>query len=47
MNIELSNESGVSVDEAGLISVAEYAMQHMGGWIFLVQQMFSPFLWMR
>ena len=30
MNIELSNESGVSVDEAGLISVAEYAMQHMG-----------------
>ena len=30
MNIELSNESGVTVDEAGLISVAEYAMQHMG-----------------
>jgi len=30
MNIELSNESGVKVDEAGLISVAEYAMQHMG-----------------
>ena len=30
MNIELSNESGVRVDEAGLISVAEYAMQHMG-----------------
>ena len=29
MNIELSNESGVKVDEAGLISVAEYAMQHM------------------
>jgi probable rRNA maturation factor len=30
MNIELSNESGVTVDEAGLISVAEFAMQHMG-----------------
>jgi probable rRNA maturation factor len=30
MNIELSNESGVTVDEAGLVSVAEYAMQHMG-----------------
>ena len=30
MNIELSNESGITVDEAGLISVAEYAMQHMG-----------------
>jgi probable rRNA maturation factor len=30
MNIELSNESGVEVDEAGLISVAEYAMAHMG-----------------
>ena len=30
MNRELSNESGVRVDEAGLISVAEYAMQHMG-----------------
>ena len=30
MNIELSNESGVTVDEAGLIGVAEYAMQHMG-----------------
>ena len=30
MNIELSNESGVTVHEAGLISVAEYAMQHLG-----------------
>ena len=30
MNIELSNESGVTGDEAGLVSVAEYAMQHMG-----------------
>ena len=30
MNIEHSNESGVTVDEAGLVSVAEYAMQHMG-----------------
>ena len=30
MNIEPSNESGVTVDEAGLVSVAEYAMQHMG-----------------
>lgn len=30
MNIELSNESGVAVDEAALVSVAEFAMHHMG-----------------
>jgi len=30
MNIELSNESGVEVNEADLISVAEFAMKHMG-----------------
>ena len=30
MNIELSNESGVVVVEADLISVAEYAMHQMG-----------------
>jgi probable rRNA maturation factor len=30
MNIELSNESGVVVGEADLISVAEYAMHQMG-----------------
>jgi len=30
MNIELSNESGVAVDEATLVSVAEFAMHHMG-----------------
>ena len=30
MNIELSNESGVSVNETDIISVAEFAMHHMG-----------------
>lgn len=30
MNIELSNESGVVINEADIISVAEYAMHHMG-----------------
>ncbi len=30
MNIELSNEYGVAVDEAALVSVAEFAMHHMG-----------------
>ena len=30
MNIELSNESGVEVNEADLISVAEFAMKRMG-----------------
>jgi len=30
MNIELSNESGVEVNEADLVSVAEYALHHMG-----------------
>jgi len=30
MNIELSNESGVSVNESDLVSVAEFAMHHMG-----------------
>lgn len=30
MNIELSNESGIPVDEASLISVSEFAMLRMG-----------------
>jgi probable rRNA maturation factor len=30
MNIELSNESGVVINEADIVSVAEYAMNHMG-----------------
>ncbi len=30
MNIELSNESGVSVNETDIVSVAEFAMHHMG-----------------
>ena len=30
MNIELSNESGISVNETDIISVAEFAMHHMG-----------------
>jgi len=30
MNIELSNESGVEVNEADLVSVAEYALHNMG-----------------
>ena len=30
MNIELSNESGVNVNEADLVSVAEYALHNMG-----------------
>ena len=30
MNIELSNESGVSVNETDIVSVAEFAMYHMG-----------------
>ena len=30
MNIELSNESGMEVNEADLISVAQFAMAHMG-----------------
>lgn len=30
MNIELSNESGVEVDEPELVSVAEFAMHRMG-----------------
>ena len=30
MNIELSNESGVEVDEADIVSVAEFAMRRMG-----------------
>ena len=30
MNIELSNESGVEVDEAEIVSVAEFAMRRMG-----------------
>lgn len=29
MNIELSNESGLAIDEAALISVAEFTMQNM------------------
>ena len=30
MNIELSNESGVSLSETDIVSVAEYALHHMG-----------------
>ena len=30
MNIELSNESGISVNETDIVSVAEFAMHHMG-----------------
>ena len=30
MNIELSNESGVDVNEADIMSVAEFAMRYMG-----------------
>ena len=30
MNIELSNESGISVNEPDIVSVAEFAMHHMG-----------------
>ena len=30
MNIELSNESGIALDEAALISVSEFAMHRMG-----------------
>jgi len=30
MNIELSNESGMEVNEADIVSVAEFAMTHMG-----------------
>jgi len=30
MNIELSNESGVEVNEADIVSVAEFAMRRMG-----------------
>jgi len=30
MNIELSNESGVSVNESDIVSVAEFTMHHMG-----------------
>jgi probable rRNA maturation factor len=30
MNIELSNESGVTVNEADLISVASFAMEYLG-----------------
>ena len=30
MNIELSNESGVVINEADIINVAEYSMRHMG-----------------
>ena len=30
MNIELSNESGVSVNETDIVSVAEFAMHYMG-----------------
>jgi len=30
MNIELSNESGISINEADIVSVAQFAMHHMG-----------------
>ncbi len=30
MNIELSNESGVIVNELDIVSIAEFAMRHMG-----------------
>ena len=30
MNIELSNESGVEINEADIVSVAEFAMRRMG-----------------